>query len=33
MERGNFTRADELILQDPEYLRGDDTSIDFIKNR
>ncbi len=33
VELGNFTRADEVTLQYLEYLSGDDTSIDFIKNR
>ncbi len=29
----NFSRADEVTLQYLEYLHGDDTSIDFIRNR
>ena len=33
IERSNFIRADEVTLQYLEYLSGDDTSIDFIKNR
>lgn len=33
IEVANFTRADEVTLQYLEYLSGDDTSIDFIKNR
>jgi hypothetical protein len=33
IEVENFTRADEVTLQYLEYLSGDDTSIDFIKNR
>ena len=33
IELSNFTRADEVTLEYLEYLRGDDTSIDFIKNR
>jgi hypothetical protein len=33
IELSNFTRADEVTLQYLEYLNGDDTSIDFIKNR
>jgi len=33
IEMSNFTRADEVTLQYLEYLSGDDTSIDFIKNR
>jgi hypothetical protein len=33
IEVSNFTRADEVTLQYLEYLSGDDTSIDFVKNR
>jgi hypothetical protein len=33
IELSNFARADQVILQYLEYLSGDDTSIDFIKNR
>jgi Domain of unknown function (DUF4375) len=33
IEMFHFTRADEVTLQYLEYLSGDDTSIDFIKNR
>jgi hypothetical protein len=33
IELSNFTRADEVTLQYLEYLSGDDTSSDFIKNR
>jgi hypothetical protein len=33
IELSNFARADEVTLQYLEYLSGDDTSIDFIKNR
>jgi hypothetical protein len=33
IELSNFTRADEVTLQYLEYLSGDDTSIDFVKNR
>jgi hypothetical protein len=33
IERSNFTRADEVTLQYLEYLRGEDTSIDYFKNR
>jgi hypothetical protein len=33
IEQSNFTRADEVTLQYLQYLSGDDTSIDFIKNR
>jgi hypothetical protein len=33
IEAANFTRADEVTLQYLEYLSGEDTSIDFIKNR
>ncbi len=33
IELSNFTRADAVTLQYLEYLSGDDTSIDFIKNR
>jgi Domain of unknown function (DUF4375) len=33
IELSNFTRADEVTRQYLEYLSGDDTSIDFIKNR
>ncbi len=33
IELSNFARADQVTLQYLEYLSGDDTSIDFIKNR
>ena len=33
IELSNFVRADEVTLQYLEYLNGDDTSVDFIKNR
>jgi len=33
IELSKFTRADEVALQYLEYLSGDDTSIDFVKNR
>ena len=33
IERLDFARADMVTLQYLEYLHGDDTSIDFIKNR
>jgi hypothetical protein len=33
IELSNFARADEVTLQYLEYLSGDDTSIDYIKNR
>ena len=33
IEVENFTRADEVTLQYLEYLSGDDTSVDFIRNR
>jgi len=33
IERSNFVRADEVTLQYLEYLRNDDTTHDFIKNR
>ena len=33
IELSNFARADEVTLQYLEYLSGDDTSSDFIKNR
>ena len=33
MEHSNFTRADEITLQYLEYLKGDDTSQRFIRNR
>ena len=33
IEASNFARADEVTLQYLEYLSGEDTSIDFIKNR
>lgn len=33
IEQSNFTRADEVTLQYLEYLKSDDTSIRFIKNR
>jgi hypothetical protein len=33
IELSNFTRADEATLQYLQYLSGEDTSIDFIKNR
>jgi hypothetical protein len=33
IELSNFNRADEVTLRYLEYLSGDDTSIDFIKNR
>jgi Domain of unknown function (DUF4375) len=33
IERSDFARADMVTLQYLENLRGDDTSIDFVKNR
>jgi hypothetical protein len=33
IETSNLTRADEVTLQYLKYLSGDDTSVDFIKNR
>jgi hypothetical protein len=33
IEASNFARADQATLQYLEYLSGDDTSTDFIKNR
>jgi hypothetical protein len=33
IEQSSFARADEVALQYLQYLRGDDTSLAFIKNR
>lgn len=33
IERSNFARADEVTLQYLEYLSGEDSSIDFVRNR
>lgn len=33
IEQSSFARADEVTLQYLQYLRGDDTSVPFIKNR